>query len=96
MSENNQLRDVFDTIADPTRRRLIHLLAEAEEKPFHELTAQLHFAFQLDSPISYSRKPLNGRSPELKERSMYIEIHLEFKFSVIGRFNGIPEIFQIS
>ncbi|MDQ0861931.1 hypothetical protein QFZ72_005410 [Bacillus sp. V2I10] len=46
MSENNQLRDVFDTIADPTRRRLIRLLAEAEEKPFHELTAQLHFAFQ--------------------------------------------------
>ncbi|MFK4302947.1 DNA-binding transcriptional ArsR family regulator [Paenibacillus sp. RC254] len=29
MSENNQLRDVFDAIADPTRRRLIRLLAEA-------------------------------------------------------------------
>ncbi|TMV48595.1 helix-turn-helix transcriptional regulator [Paenibacillus mesophilus] len=41
MNENNQLRDVFDAIADPTRRRLIHLLAEAEELPLHEITA--HF-----------------------------------------------------
>ncbi|TYP72061.1 ArsR/SmtB family transcription factor [Paenibacillus methanolicus] len=40
MSENNQLRDVFDAIADPTRRRLVRLLAEAEEVPLHELTAQ--------------------------------------------------------
>jgi DNA-binding transcriptional ArsR family regulator len=40
MSNNNQLRDVFDAIADPTRRRLIHLLAEAEELPLHELTVQ--------------------------------------------------------
>lgn len=41
MSDNNQLRDVFDAIADPTRRQLIHLLAEAEELPLHELT--VHF-----------------------------------------------------
>jgi len=40
VSDNNQLRDVFDAIADPTRRRLIHLLAEAEEMPLHELTVQ--------------------------------------------------------
>ncbi|MFB6367228.1 ArsR/SmtB family transcription factor [Paenibacillus elgii] len=40
MSENNQLRDVFDAIADPTRRRLIRLLAEKEEIPLHELTEQ--------------------------------------------------------
>ncbi|RIX48757.1 transcriptional regulator [Paenibacillus nanensis] len=40
MSENNPLRDVFDAIADPTRRRLIQLLAEAEELPLHELTSQ--------------------------------------------------------
>lgn len=35
----NQVRDVFDAIADPTRRHLIHLLAE-EEKPLHELSSQ--------------------------------------------------------
>lgn len=40
MSENKQLRDVFDAIADPTRRRLIRLLAEAGEVPLHELTGQ--------------------------------------------------------
>ncbi|AOZ90892.1 metalloregulator ArsR/SmtB family transcription factor [Paenibacillus crassostreae] len=40
MNDNNQSRDVFDAIADPTRRRLIYLLAEAEEIPLHELTAQ--------------------------------------------------------
>ncbi|WP_219836873.1 helix-turn-helix transcriptional regulator [Paenibacillus sp. R14(2021)] len=40
MNENNQLRDVYDAIADPTRRRLIQLLAEAAELPLHELTAQ--------------------------------------------------------
>ncbi|MFS0869047.1 ArsR/SmtB family transcription factor [Paenibacillus xylanilyticus] len=42
MSENIQSRDVFDAIADPTRRRLIELLAEAEpeEVPLYELTAQ--------------------------------------------------------
>ncbi len=40
MTEINQLRDVFDAIADPTRRHMIHLLSEAEELPLHELTPQ--------------------------------------------------------
>jgi len=40
VSENDRLRDVFDAIADPSRRRLIRLLAEKEETPLHELTAQ--------------------------------------------------------
>lgn len=38
MSENNEHRDVFDAVADPTRRQLIRLLSEAEELPLHELT----------------------------------------------------------
>lgn len=37
----NQSRDVFDAISDPTRRRLIQLLSEADELPLHELT--VHF-----------------------------------------------------
>ncbi|WP_088549694.1 ArsR/SmtB family transcription factor [Paenibacillus aquistagni] len=41
MSENNPQRNVFDAIADPTRRRLVRLLAETDEMPLHELTA--HF-----------------------------------------------------
>lgn len=40
MIDNNPSRDVFDAIADPTRRQLIHLLSQAEEKPLHELKAQ--------------------------------------------------------
>ncbi|CAG7608379.1 hypothetical protein PAESOLCIP111_01056 [Paenibacillus solanacearum] len=40
MNENNPLRDVFDAIADPTRRQLIRLIAEAGEIPLHELTSQ--------------------------------------------------------
>ncbi|WP_248929809.1 ArsR/SmtB family transcription factor [Paenibacillus hamazuiensis] len=41
MKENKQLRDVYDAIADPTRRRLIRLLADGDELPLHELT--VHF-----------------------------------------------------
>ncbi|MFC4775777.1 ArsR/SmtB family transcription factor [Paenibacillus sp. GCM10023252] len=40
MSENNQDRDVFAAIADPTRRKLMRLIAEAQEIPLHELTSQ--------------------------------------------------------
>lgn len=44
MNENGQLRDVFGAIADPTRRRLIRLLAEAGDMPLHEITAQFHMS----------------------------------------------------
>lgn len=40
MSKTGQ-RDVFDAIADPTRRQLIRLLADKEELPLHELAS--HF-----------------------------------------------------
>jgi DNA-binding transcriptional ArsR family regulator len=42
VSEHKQLRDVFDAIADPTRRQLIRLLAETEDIPLHELTTQFN------------------------------------------------------
>ncbi|MFS0728194.1 metalloregulator ArsR/SmtB family transcription factor [Paenibacillus sp. 1P07SE] len=38
MRESSESRDVFDAIADSTRRQLIHLLSEADEMPLHELT----------------------------------------------------------
>ncbi|MNJ47344.1 ArsR/SmtB family transcription factor [Paenibacillus fonticola] len=38
MNQAVQKRDVFDAIADPTRRRLIHLLSDADELPLHEIT----------------------------------------------------------
>ncbi|WP_075619175.1 ArsR/SmtB family transcription factor [Paenisporosarcina indica] len=40
MDEKNQERDVYVAIADPTRRKLLRLLAETEELPLHELTPQ--------------------------------------------------------
>ena len=35
------MRDVYSAVADPTRRQLIRMLADAEELPLHEMTA--HF-----------------------------------------------------
>ncbi|WP_062106064.1 ArsR/SmtB family transcription factor [Bacillus niameyensis] len=40
MNNTYQKRDVFVAIADPTRRKLISLLAVADELPLHELTAE--------------------------------------------------------
>ncbi|MCM2536171.1 metalloregulator ArsR/SmtB family transcription factor [Neobacillus pocheonensis] len=40
MNGKNQERDVYVAIADPTRRKLLRLLADAQELPLHELTAQ--------------------------------------------------------
>ena len=41
MTDTNQTRDVYDAVADPTRRELLRLLADVEELPLHELT--VHF-----------------------------------------------------
>lgn len=38
MNNTDQRHDVFVAIADPTRRKLIRLLADTEELPLHELT----------------------------------------------------------
>ncbi|KZE40176.1 transcriptional regulator [Bhargavaea cecembensis] len=40
MSGKHQERDVYAAVADPTRRKLLRLLADAEELPLYELTAQ--------------------------------------------------------
>ncbi|WP_441344689.1 ArsR family transcriptional regulator, partial [Pseudomonas sp. FW305-BF6] len=40
LNEKNQERDVYVAIADPTRRKILRLLAEADELPLHELTPQ--------------------------------------------------------
>lgn len=34
------MRDVFSAIADPTRRELLHLLAQVDELPLHEIAAK--------------------------------------------------------
>ncbi len=35
-----QTRDVYDAVADPTRRKLLRLLADVDELPLHEITVQ--------------------------------------------------------
>ena len=37
---NNKIpkRDVYEAVADPTRRKLIQILSDVEELPLHELT----------------------------------------------------------
>lgn len=40
LNNTQQERDVFVAIADPTRRKLIHMLAATEELPLHEITTQ--------------------------------------------------------
>ncbi|MDR6879861.1 DNA-binding transcriptional ArsR family regulator [Bacillus sp. 3255] len=41
MNEYKGMHDVYDAVADPTRRKLLQLLANAEELPLHELL--VHF-----------------------------------------------------
>ncbi|KKI88961.1 transcriptional regulator [Bacillus sp. SA1-12] len=38
MNDKNQERDVYVAIADPTRRKMLRLLADAEELSLHEIT----------------------------------------------------------
>ncbi|WP_208589683.1 ArsR/SmtB family transcription factor [Gracilibacillus suaedae] len=38
MKKVDEKRDVFVAIADPTRRKIIRLLADSDELPLHELT----------------------------------------------------------
>ncbi|KHF38029.1 ArsR/SmtB family transcription factor [Halalkalibacter okhensis] len=40
MNNAYQTRDVYVAIADPTRRKLIRLLADSDELPLYELAAQ--------------------------------------------------------
>jgi DNA-binding transcriptional ArsR family regulator len=36
----SSMRDVYSAVADPTRRQLLRLLAEADELPLNEMTAR--------------------------------------------------------
>ncbi|WP_425415387.1 ArsR/SmtB family transcription factor [Paenibacillus glacialis] len=41
LNDNSQVRDVYDAVADPTRRKLLQILADVDELPLHEIT--IHF-----------------------------------------------------
>src|SRR5690606_19139350 len=59
------MRDTFRAIADPTRRKLLRMLAEVDELPLHEMAAQLpmgrtavskHLAILEEAGLVKSRK----------------------------------------
>jgi DNA-binding transcriptional ArsR family regulator len=59
------IRDVYDAVADPTRRKLLRLLADAEEVPLNELTVHFqmgrtavskHLAILKDAGLVTNRK----------------------------------------
>lgn len=105
MSERDQLRDVFDAIADPTRRRLIRLLAESEELPLHELTAQFpmgrtavskHLAILKEAGLVLDRKV--GRETRfrlnaapLKEIQDWVTFYSKFWGTNLFRLNQLLE-----
>ncbi|MGM0713711.1 metalloregulator ArsR/SmtB family transcription factor [Brevibacillus parabrevis] len=104
-NENNQSRDVFDAVADPTRRRLIELLAGAEELPLHELTAQFqmgrtavskHLAILKDAGLVFDRKV--GRETRfrlnaapLREIQDWVAFYSKFWSANLLRLNQLLE-----
>ncbi len=65
MNEKNQERDIYVAIADPTRRKLLRLLADVEELPLNELTVHFemgrtavskHLAILKEAGLVISRK----------------------------------------
>ena len=41
MSKTKPVRDVYEAVADPTRRKLLRILADVQELPLYEIT--VHF-----------------------------------------------------
>lgn len=65
MKEKSETRDVYDAVADPTRRKILDLLANREEMPLHELTTNFqmgrtavskHLTILKDAGLVTSRK----------------------------------------
>lgn len=65
MNEKSQVRDVYDAVADPTRRQLLQMLADVEELPLHEITPHFqigrtavskHLAILKDADLVITRK----------------------------------------
>jgi DNA-binding transcriptional ArsR family regulator len=65
LNEKSEMSDIYDAVADPTRRKLLRLLADVEELPLHELTVQFqmgrtavskHLAILKDAGLVTDRK----------------------------------------
>ena len=65
MDDKSQVRDVYDAVADPTRRKILRMLAEVEELPLYEITVHFqmgrtavskHLAILKDADLVFARK----------------------------------------
>lgn len=65
LNKTHPKHDIYVAIADPTRRKIIRLLADADELPLHELTAQFqigrtavskHLAILKETDLVINRK----------------------------------------
>lgn len=65
LNDKGQVRDVYDAVADPTRRKLLQMLANVEELPLHEITVHFqmgrtavskHLAILKDADLLITRK----------------------------------------
>jgi len=102
---DQRLRDVFEAIADPTRRRLIRLLAEAQELPLHELAAHFpigrtavskHLAVLKEAGLVLDRKA--GRETRyrlnaapLREIEDWVSFYSKFWSTSMMRLNQVLE-----
>jgi len=105
LNDKNQERDVYVAIADPTRRKLLRLLADAEELPLHELTVQFqmgrtavskHLAILKEAGLVADRKV--GRETRyrlnatpLKEIQDWVSFYEGFWKERIGKLNLLLE-----
>ncbi|AVK85061.1 transcriptional regulator [Lysinibacillus sp. B2A1] len=105
LNNTNQERDVYAAIADPTRRQLLNLLANADELPLHELTAQFemgrtavskHLAILKEAGLVIARK--EGRETRyrlnaapLKEIQDWVSIYEGFWKDRISKLHLLLE-----
>lgn len=105
MREKEAERDVYNAIADPNRRKLLHLLTDVEELPLHELLVHFemgrtavskHLTFLKEAGLVTSRKV--GRETRyrlnaipLKEVQDWVSFYEVFWKDRIGKLNRLLE-----
>ncbi|PRS42470.1 transcriptional regulator [Bacillus sp. RJGP41] len=105
LNEKNQERDIYIAIADPTRRKLLRLLADVEELPLNELTVHFemgrtavskHLAILKEAGLVISRKV--GRETRyrlnagpLREIEDWVSFYRRFWSERISLLNQILE-----
>lgn len=105
MNKIRPTRDVYEAIADPTRRKLLRLLADVEESPLNELTVHFemgrtavskHLTILKEAGLVTSRKV--GRETRfqlnaapLKEIQNWVAFYNKFWNTRLSRLNLLLE-----